>query len=80
MQGQDPRDEILQQSAELRARSAEARSNAARIIAKSRELVIQSDWVRHDVADPSPGYRDPARPVGTALTVSRAPRSDRGRA
>ena len=54
MQGQDPRDEILQQSAELRARSAEARTNAARIIARSRELVIQSDWVRRDAADPSP--------------------------
>ena len=54
MQDQDPRDEILQQSAELRAQSARARTDAARIIARSRQLVTQSHWVRRDVADPSP--------------------------
>lgn len=49
MQGEDRRDEILRQAAELRARSAKARGDAVRIMAKSRQLMTQGGWTRCDV-------------------------------
>ena len=44
MQGEDHRDEVLRQAAELRAWSARARADAVRIVARSRQLMTQSDW------------------------------------
>ena len=50
MKGQDVRDEILGQAAELKVRSLQARAESARIIAKSTRLVTDITYAHHAVA------------------------------
>jgi len=50
--GEDVRDEILRQSAELRVQVLQTCDESARIVAKSKKLAAENTHLRHAADDP----------------------------